>query len=371
LFYPTLEAPGSGIPHLKPETAVEFCRQLMRFGAPPPLKPLGWMLHTWRLARLSVKRNASLAPPPGGSHQSALFPVVIQSHGLGGTCEVYAYQALQLASQGNVVASVNHTDRSAPVVQLRDGSLLVYDYDVRHLDEKAYVRLRRHGTGYRAREMLAAAHAISKLTSASGESSPGDSMQQFVGRLDAGRFIFFGHSFGAVSALTAAYLRPDLTQAVVAHDPAGDWIPDEVRASLLASSRSVGMKLRYSGGTGGYMDRSPDPGHAARKSTIHQLNLLFLYSEEWVLQKWESIRVLRELHEKGRLGKPGGVSGFDVILSAHHPEFSDTSMLTPVWLGRSSGTCGKRNPCDTALEIALKTREFIDAVRKQDKDAIR
>jgi platelet-activating factor acetylhydrolase len=371
LFYPTLEAPRSGIPQLNPGTAVEYCRQMMRFGAPPPLKSLGWMLHTWRLARLPVKRNALLAPSSSGRKASARFPVVVQSHGLGGTCEVYAYQSLQLASQGNVVVFINHTDRSAPVVPLRDGSLLTYDYDVRKLDENEYVRHRRRCALYRAKEMLAAARYLSQLESLPSDASLNESLQQFVGRLDTDRFVFFGHSFGAATALTAAFLMPDIAQAVVAHDPAGDWIPDDVRASLLASSRSVGMKLRYSGGTGGYMDLTPDPHHAARKSTIHQLNLLFLYSEEWVLQNWESIRVIRELHEKGRLGKPDGVSSYDVILGTHHLEFSDTSMLTPVWLGRASGTCGKRNPCETALEIALKTRAFIDAARKQDEVTVR
>jgi dienelactone hydrolase len=361
IFYPTHESPTFGIPYLKPETAVEFCRQMMQFGAPPSLKAFGWMLHTWRLARLPVKRNASLLPSSSraDSSQSEPFPVVIQSHGLGGTCEVYAYQSLQLASHGYVVVSVNHTDRSAPALQLVDGSTLTYDYDIRHLDEKEYARLRRNRATYRAREVLAAASCLSQVNQGYGSI---DGLRQFAGRMKTDRFIFMGHSFGGATALTASYLRPDLVLAVVAHEPSSDWLPDETRASLLASSRSVGLKLRYSGGTGGYMDRPPIPDPVASKSTIHQHDMLFLFSEEWVLQKWESILVLRELHDTGRLGKPGGVSSFDVILGTQHPEFSDTSMMTPVWLGRASGTCGKRDPCDTALEIAEKTLAFLKAV---------
>lgn len=362
IFYPTLESPTFGIPYLKPETAVEFCRQMMQFGAPPPLKAFGWMLHTWRLARLPVKRNASLLPTPSRdeSTHSELFPVVIQSHGLGGTCEVYAYQSLQLASHGYVVVSVNHTDRSAPALQLVDGSTLTYDYDARHLEENVYARLRRNRATYRAKEVLAAATSLSQANQGHGSI---DCLRQFAGRMKTDLFVFMGHSFGGATALTASYMRPDLVLAVVAHEPSSDWLPDEARASLLASSRSVGLKLRYSGGTGGYMDRPPIPDPAASKSTMHQHDMLFLFSEEWVLQKWESILVLRELHDKGRLGNPGGVSSFDVILGTQHPEFSDTSMMTPVWLGRASGTCGKRDPCDSALEIAEKTLAFLDAVR--------
>jgi hypothetical protein len=61
LLYPTLDE-QERVPHLNPHTAFEFCRQTMSFGAPPPLKGFGWMLHAWRLTGLRAKRNARLVP---------------------------------------------------------------------------------------------------------------------------------------------------------------------------------------------------------------------------------------------------------------------------------------------------------------------
>jgi hypothetical protein len=70
------------------------------------------------------------------------------------------------------------------------------------------------------------------------------------------------------------------------------------------------------------------------------------------------------MHRAGRLGIENGNSIFGVIDGAHHTEFSDSSILMPLWLARATGVTGQRNPIDTAKEIAQETRAFIERVRK-------
>jgi hypothetical protein len=71
---------------------------------------------------------------------------------------------------------------------------------------------------------------------------------------------------------------------------------------------------------------------------------------------------LEEMHQKGRLGPPDGLSDFGVIQDAVHSEFSDMCMLTPLWLARGAGATGPRNPLETAREIEERTWKFLSSV---------
>lgn len=78
--------------------------------------------------------------------------------------------------------------------------------------------------------------------------------------------------------------------------------------------------------------------------------------------------ILDEMHQKGRLGTPKGVAHYAIIEAARHSEFSDTSMLTPLWLGRGIGLAGKRNPLETAREIEERTWKFVSSVLNHKKE---
>lgn len=361
ILYPTLESP-SKMPYLHPDTADQFCRQTMRFGAPGPLKRCGWFLHQWRLARVQAKRNAQLLP---GDHQ---FPVIAFSHGLGGTAELYSYQTMALAAHGNVVVSVTHQDGSAPVVKTADGSMLGFDFSLGQLSMQGkhaeYVRARRSRTDYRVEEFIAAIEHFLALNEKDqmGLHRVGVS---FRGRLQADRVSMMGHSFGGATALTAAKRRPDLVKSVIAHEPAVDWMPDDARRSLLAEHLLVGLPHKFHGGTGGFeaSNVTEDSDETSSSSSLHDLDLLVLFSDEWREKKWGESHILLDMHSLGRFGsKGGGVSQISVIDEACHSEFSDTSMIVPVWLGRGTGLTGKRNPIDTAVEIEGLTRAFLNRV---------
>lgn len=119
ILYPTLEEPES-LPYLDPDIALDYCKETIAFGAPPPLKEFGFLLHNLRLVQMPLARNAK---PLEGKK----LPLVVYSHGLGGTAITYTYQTQHLAAQGYVVLVLDHTDGSAPVVQSHDGTKRFFD----------------------------------------------------------------------------------------------------------------------------------------------------------------------------------------------------------------------------------------------------
>lgn len=121
ILYPTLDEPKN-LPYLDTGTALDYCKETMAFGAPPPLKEFHFMLHNWRLIQMAMSPNAK----PFGTN----LPLIVYSHGLGGTAITYTYQTQHLAAQGHVVMVLDHTDGSAPVVETHDGSRHSYDSQI-------------------------------------------------------------------------------------------------------------------------------------------------------------------------------------------------------------------------------------------------
>ncbi|KAH0544090.1 hypothetical protein FGG08_001708 [Glutinoglossum americanum] len=66
---------------------------------------------------IPVRRNAPLLPP---ATQSRRWPVLVFSHGLGGSHNTYSHLLGSLASHGMVVVAPSHRDGSAPVAYIRD-----------------------------------------------------------------------------------------------------------------------------------------------------------------------------------------------------------------------------------------------------------
>jgi Prolyl oligopeptidase family len=160
---------------------------------------------------------------------------------------------------------------------------------------------RRRQTEWRAKELLGATEAILALnekreTPSFLKDTPNLSFQ---GRIQKHRVFFMGHSFGGATALTAAYRRPDLVKrggGVIAHEPVADWLPDDARMSLFPPDRIQGLdsSQNFTGGMGGldYNQNTTTEGESATpESSIHDVNLLFLFSEQWR----ESVRELTRL----------------------------------------------------------------------------
>lgn len=370
------------------------------------------------------RQNSSLS----SSSSSSLWPVVIHSHGLFGSPHMYAYQAITLASHGNVVVMVHHQDGSSPMVFRRDGSTLEYihvsqnfkNYTTATPKEKeqnytALVRIRRQQTHKRAMELLSVYESLLLLhdKNCHPNSNLNSSISlpeavSFEGKLNLSKVIFLGHSFGGATALTASAYRPDITLAVVAHEPATDWMPDcSRRALLMDESRRKGSNIPYSGGTGGFATTTTcdyvaynhssinNPMHhdealsynnclqttndnEKEKSDSYNCNcnlhdsvpMLVLYSEEWAKLGWGGFPVLRCMHEREQFGpkKTRRVvsSSVQVIHRIKHMEFSDWGALTPLWLGRLAGSSSSDggNPLESLDIIMHHTMEFLHKVAK-------
>jgi pimeloyl-ACP methyl ester carboxylesterase len=368
-----------GVPYLNPSTVLEFCRHSMHYAAPPPLNRWGWILHTWRLIQLPLQQSAPLLSTVDSSSATAVYPLVVYSHGLGGTLDLYSYQAMMLASHGSLVLSLTHTDGTAPVVPQPDNRDPVrHNRQVLALWQQGltvdYARARRRQTEHRVREFIAATELLLQLTMpAVGESKndshpewhePLDNLRSMLTNVQINHTTFIGHSHGGVTALTAANRRPDLVQAVVAHEPAMDWAPDDCRRSLFQSKRILQdstLPLQYDGGTGNFEVPGTDANHS---SSIHDLDLLIMNSNQWAEKGWGSVALFETLFHHGHIGRPNGHSRHVVVANATHNEFSDTSMLTPLWLARPIVLAGPRSPIDTAAEIAEHTRLFLDKVQR-------
>jgi hypothetical protein len=221
---------------------------------------------------------------------------------------------------------------------------------------------RRSRTNDRVKEFLAATEALLKLNEKNLPELESNGVS-FVKRLNPRQLHFSGHSFGGATALAAAKRRPDLPCSVLAHDPAIDWIPDDVRHALFEEERL--SELKYNGGTGGYEQEQATNGNSSKPSdsSIHNVNMLFLYSEQWYKLGWGESRIVEDMNKRGVLGPKGGTSEVGIIPQAQHNEFSDICMLTPLWLARAVGVTGKRSPLDTAEEIALRTKTFLGSIQ--------
>jgi pimeloyl-ACP methyl ester carboxylesterase len=366
-----------GVPYLYPSTVFEFCRHSI-YAAPPPLNRWGWILHTWRLIQLPLRRAAPLLSTVDSTATTA-YPLVVYSHGLGGTLDLYSYQTMMLASHGSLVLSLTHTDGTAPVVpQPDDRDPVRHNREVLALWQQGltvdYARARRRQTEHRVREFIAAIEFLHQLATSGVDESKNNShpewhkplgdLRLLLASVQINHTTFVGHSHGGVTALTAANRRPDLVQAVVAHEPAMDWAPDDCRRSLFQSKRilqDTTLPLQYDGGTGNFEEPTTDANHS---SFIHDLDLLIMNSNQWVEKGWGSTALFETLFQHGHVGRPNGHSRHVIVANATHNEFSDTSMLTPLWLARPIALAGPRNPIDTAAEIAAHTRLFLDNVQR-------
>lgn len=357
IFYPTLDEQRSSVPYLRPHTSETFCEETMIAGAPPPLKPFSWILHTWRLTQTEAKRHAQPLDLESG------LPIIAFSHGLGGNADLYTYQTRALAAHGYAVIVIDHSDGSAPVVPRRDGSLLrrndshVELHNTEGRDELSR-RSRRAMTEYRAEELLAAVEAMVGLDQENIAELARHNIS-FVDKLKVDEIHYMGHSFGGATSFHAARKRSPAS--IIAHEPASDWIPDATRASLFDLKRLEGSRVNY---TFWQVNTSATDNF---KASVHDHEMLVLFSHEWAMKKWGGVEVLGDMYERGVFGPTGGASKVAVIPGAHHNEFSDTCMLTPTWLARATGITGARNPLETAREIHEHTVSFLKEVSSRHR----
>jgi len=211
-------------------------------------------------------------------------------------------------------------------------------------------------TEYRSEEVLHALDAMIQLNEQNIQELE-DVGLSFVGKLDTEEIHLMGHSFGGATALHAARKRQPAS--IIAHEPATEWIPDGTRGSIFDLDRLHGSSAKVPS----YVSKTPIPD--ALNTSVHDMEMLVLFSGEWETKDTGGVEIFKDLCERGLMGPKGGISKVKVIPGAFHQEFSDTCMLTPVWLARASNLTGSRNPLDTAREIHEATLEFLNSFRER------
>jgi len=202
-YYPSaLEAPtGGGAPFL----SSGVLRGLARFLSMPP-----WLLGYVRLGRIRAVPDLPLVSAK--QHKEKL-PVLVLSHGLGGTAGMYAITACELASQGFVVLAPTHNDGSASLAELPAGLSVAYRPPPGSYGSADMLKLRQEQLLTRAAEL---SHVIDVLVEAE-KSGSWPVPVPFAGRLDLTRVGVLGHSFGAATAALTAE-QDERVQALVAND---------------------------------------------------------------------------------------------------------------------------------------------------------
>ncbi|GMI28243.1 hypothetical protein TeGR_g12993, partial [Tetraparma gracilis] len=351
LLYPT-DAPAGSLAYQP--LGGKICDRFMAFGAPAPLKPAGFLLHYWRLITLPFAENAAPAAGLGS------MPVTVYSHGLGGSPSLYSSPAGNLASSGSLVVLVEHLDGSTPLSQLADGSLLEHYSPIyelrkdgdREWDTPAYVGERREQIEVRIKEMEAALGFVRRLQKGGVRELPEG--VTFKGRLDLKEGAHLvGHSYGGATILgTAGRAKEGVVRSVAAHDPAVDWVPDDVRYNLLKESgETEGWRLR---GCGGYKDeRKLERGGESKG--LDGVPLLFIYCDDWQKTDFGHWFATLKKIEEGSVGAEG--SRGMVLDSMQHFEFSDNCCIMPLWLAKGLKFSGGK-PEQKIREVFVETLAF-------------
>ena len=342
VLYPTMSASTSSSSSKYLPQGSRICTEFMEFGAPPPLKKFGFLLHYWTLIKSCFVDNAPLADC------DEKFPVVIYSHGLGAVANLYSIQAGNLASSGKVVVLVEHQDRSAMITHNELGEEVNYDksivlLNVDGVDTPEYVRKRRAQCEVRCWEVQQATKYFIEMHKKGKQTE--DFLQLLKGRLDVAKGVnIVGHSMGGATAINAAGRSPELYKSVVVHDPACDWVCDDVRIDLLSGTGQAGL--------GGFLSTKKV------SKGLGECPLFFIYCEDWVDKNWGFSGVLFEKLEDGSLGKKGSKGA--KLVSGTHNEFSDNSVIVPMWLGKAIRNCGPE-PDKAHRVVSEMTRAFMDS----------
>jgi platelet-activating factor acetylhydrolase len=322
-----------------------------------------------------------LAPPPSGDK----YPVVIFSHGLGGSFNAYSSILGALASCGVICVAAEHRDRSCPISIIRncDGTIENVPYLTLPHDQTPEVLAARNSQlRIRLWELELLYTAVEKLefgshlTNLAHQSTP-----SFKNMLDLrpSSVTWAGHSFGAASIVQLVksvfwhQSIPNLTGT--GHENNPDWQPLYTPAENSALSKQITaqspmvlldlwtMPLCSSPSTK-WLWEKPLPCWVAREGA-RRSNVLAIMSEAFY--KWSGLlqrtkNLLSEEPERGPVATKEADSRLPRLFYAQktaHLSQSDFGCLFP-WIGRRF--LNAENPERTIL---LNIRAFLRLFRER------
>ncbi|KAI9916364.1 hypothetical protein PsorP6_017830 [Peronosclerospora sorghi] len=179
-----------------------------------------------RNAHLASVQDEPIAPAPTTSDG---WPIVIFSHGLAGSLELYSYVNQELASYGYVVVVLTHCDGSASVCSPEPGRIEYYHQittEIRDDIDGAGYRFRNGQLHQRVREVCSVLDAVVQLSNVAGS---------VFNKCDTSNVSIAGHSFGAATALSVAHQDTRFKKMVLLDawmEPLDDDVRDGVGSCL-------------------------------------------------------------------------------------------------------------------------------------------
>jgi len=207
LFYPaSTDGVRKSTPTWLPQPTREYAKGYASFLKQPVL-PTSLAIS---LAVYNTTIPASEGAPPAKPQPNARLPVMIFSHGLGGSRNAYSQWCGSMASHGIFVAAIEHRDGSAPISVVNAGtkkqSTVPYRRILEYNDETKDLR-----TSQLAQRTFEVARLVALLRDINHgkdiivDHEKKKSIEMFKGLLHTkkGQFIMAGHSFGAATAVAA------------------------------------------------------------------------------------------------------------------------------------------------------------------------
>ncbi|CCD65415.1 Platelet-activating factor acetylhydrolase homolog 2 [Caenorhabditis elegans] len=247
------------------------------------------------------------------------WPIVVFSHGLGGSRTFYSTYCTSLASHGYVVAAVEHKDHSACwTYQLteKNGELVEQPIKIKLIEknEKNEFKIRNQQVGKRVTECVKALNVLEQLNLGTVPEKVliGNDYNwaQFKNKLVMSSASVIGHSFGGATSLASSAYTTDFQKAIV-------------------------------------FDGWMYPLDSTQQEQAKQPTL-FLNVGDW---QWnENLDVMKKIisHNDGNLAL--------TLNGAVHQCFSDFPFIFPSWLAKKFGVQGRTEPSlcmQAAIELSL------------------
>ena len=207
LFYPC-EKGGKGRPGWLPQPSMEYAKGYAAFLKQPILPAsLAISMVVYNTAIPAIENGVPLS---ARSLELDTMPVMVFSHGLGGSRNAYSQWCGSMASYGILVAAIEHRDGSAPTSIVNPVSKEQYSVPYRRITE-----YNEHTKDYRTSQLAQRTYEVSKLVGLLRDINHGTLegvtedkkglMAMFKGLLNTkkGEFIMAGHSFGAATTVAA------------------------------------------------------------------------------------------------------------------------------------------------------------------------
>ncbi|KAL8939433.1 MAG: hypothetical protein Q9216_003352 [Gyalolechia sp. 2 TL-2023] len=374
---PAAELPS---PSPTPDSSISTISFRIFYPSEPLPKPANNLpfLRILSYTTIPVVRNAQLLSAPTKTKR---WPVMVFSHGLGGTKNAYSHLLGSLSSHGVVVIAPDHRDGSAPLSLIRDksdSSPRPVEYkSISHRQSPEVEQARDHQLKIRLWEMGLVHEALLKLDRgeplsnilAESSSQTSGQLTMFSSSLDVhtpGSISWAGHSFGAATVVQLAksvfyrQKKPTSSSQQALFEPStSSQIAHQITSSSPVCLLDLWCMPLLSKSTR-WLNELPLPSYAS--NGLGGRNLIAILSEAFF--KWENnlVQLKRAISEDPSLTVPSNTRHpapyiFYPVSSAHLSQ-SDFGILFP-WFTKKAFKAQ-----DPARTLRLNTRALLEFMRR-------